>query len=164
MNTKAYFSDNPPAGVREIRTGKGDIPGYVVLEQGGIPVSVLILYAPYHCSPFREVTIFSDFVAIGYEDRFCLYDYVSGNTRLELEQDSYFGHLYIDRGELFVCSATGITAIDNTGSILWDSPELAVDGVIIHDFNNDILRISAEMDPPGGWVDKLVSRQDGMVI
>lgn len=162
MNTKAYFINKPPAGVREIVLGQGgDVHYYVLIENNN--ALLLRLDFPVEWGAFREVEVFGDHVAIGVQDMFYLFD-ITKQSCMTLKLDGYFGHLYIEGGELFVCSATDIICIGSDGATRWTSDKIAVDGVIINSFDGNILRVSAEMDPPGGWVDVLVSRRDGSVI
>lgn len=55
---------------------------------------------------------------------------------------------------LFAASAAGVLAFDRNMDLLWRNESLAVDGVTFGDIHGDVLEISCELDPPGGWVDK----------
>ena len=56
---------------------------------------------------------------------------------------------------LFVLFGNGVIAFDNNMHEKWRQSGLAEDGVIVNEIENDnVLVLSCEMDPPGGWVTK----------
>lgn len=66
----------------------------------------------------------------------------------------YFGY-FLEHGEtLFAASAAGVLAFDTKMDLLWRNESLAVDGVTFGGVSGNVLEISCELDPPGGWVDK----------
>lgn len=68
--------------------------------------------------------------------------------------DDFFGHLGPTDGDvLYVLGWQRVTAIDPTLAVRWVSEEIAVDGIVWVDGDRACIRLSAEMDPPGGWVD-----------
>lgn len=78
--------------------------------------------------------------------------------------DWYFGRfLELDK-TLFAASAAGVLAFDKNMDLLWRNESLAVDGVIFREVGGvcgDVLEVSCELDPPGGWVDKRLDIQTG---
>ena len=50
------------------------------------------------------------------------------------------------------------------GSLLWTSEELGIDGVVVNDFDHDIIRGDGEWDPPGGWRPFAVNANNGKII
>jgi hypothetical protein len=47
---------------------------------------------------------------------------------------------------------------------LWESDDLAVDGVICEGIEDDTMMITCETDPPGGWIKRTISLNDGRII
>lgn len=62
---------------------------------------------------------------------------------------------------LLVASGTGLLLFNEEAELVWQSPELAVDGVIVASIKNNVIYGSAEQDPPDGWVDFAVNLKDG---
>jgi hypothetical protein len=52
---------------------------------------------------------------------------------------------------VFVLGACFVLALAPDLSLRWQSPEIAVDGILFVRFSADELVVDAEMDPPGGW-------------
>ena len=116
----------------------------------------------YHCSPFKEATIIENLLIVGHENFFYLFDLKTKLNILRLEMDGYFGHFYIENELFYVADASGLQCIDKNASILWQNKKLGIDGVIIHDFDNDNIIGSGEWDPPGGWIDFILDKRTGI--
>lgn len=68
--------------------------------------------------------------------------------------DDLFGHLGpTDQDVLYILGWENVTAIDKTLAVRWISREIAVDGIVWRGSEGDCIKLSAEMDPPGGWID-----------
>lgn len=64
---------------------------------------------------------------------------------------------------MFVLSGRGVIAFDNKVYEVWRQSMLAEDGVrVVEEMENDnVLVLSCEMDPPGGWVTRKINIYDG---
>ncbi|MEO7311338.1 MAG: hypothetical protein ABIX01_13130 [Chitinophagaceae bacterium] len=118
----------------------------------------------YHCSPFKQALILDTVVAVGFEAHFYLFDFITKSNLLSLEMDGYFGHLYLHNDKFYVADSAGLYCINKSGTTLWSNKGLAVDGVIIHDFDENKIFGSGEWDPPGGWQDFIVDERSGTLI
>ena len=68
--------------------------------------------------------------------------------------DDYFGNFGPTDGDvLHILGWRHVTAVDATLAIRGVSRDVAVDGITGGDLHGDRIHISAEMDPPGGWVE-----------
>lgn len=75
-----------------------------------------------------------------------------------LDVPCLFGHLALDPGEegvrpetLYVLGWTDAIAIDPSLETRWSARDLAVDGITFNGVSGPLIRLSVEMDPPGGW-------------
>ena len=64
---------------------------------------------------------------------------------------------------LFIASNRGILALDESLQLLWRNDAIAADGVVIESPDDDSINVSAEWNPPGGWVQLRISCLDGTV-
>lgn len=72
---------------------------------------------------------------------------------LSLEGD-LFGHFGpTDDDVLYILGWRNVIAVDKTLTVRWMSRDVAVDGITWTGREGDRIQLSAEMDPPGGWVD-----------
>lgn len=113
-------------------------------------------------NPFREAIIWSNArrVVAGAGDRVHLLDLDTGEPRgtLHLPPDR-FGHLAIvevaTRSSttelLLVLGWIDVRAYDAGASLRWHAHDVAVDGITFDKVQGSVLRVHAEMDPPGGW-------------
>ena len=119
-------------------------------------------------NPFDETCIFGKYLCIGIFEKIAFVDLENLNVRYdELERfELYVGDFVIYGDMLFVLSGSGITAYDRDLNVLWKNTNLAVDGVCIYGISDDKkqLKISCELDPPGGWVDKKVDMATGIEL
>lgn len=70
------------------------------------------------------------------------------------DEGDWFGHFGEDIGDtLFVLGWQNVTAIDARLAVKWVSRNVAIDGITGGRVESGRLFVSAEMDPPGGWVD-----------
>lgn len=65
--------------------------------------------------------------------------------------DGYFGSLYPAEGYVLVASAQRLIRLQPDGSVAWTSDPLGIDGVVVEEIVDGIIKGSGEWDPPGGW-------------
>ena len=111
-------------------------------------------------NPFNACITWRDFFCFGAGDKI-----IAANLET-LEQKryaakSYFGHFYPSDDILFAASAAGALAFDEKMELIWRNENLAVDGVTFGGVSGNVLDISCETDPPGGWVDKCLDIRSG---
>lgn len=113
-------------------------------------------------SPFSEAIIWprARRVVAGAGDRVHLLDLDTGTLcgTLDLSPD-LFGYVeLVDVADgdsttdlLLVLGWTDVRAYTADASLLWHARHVAVDGITFDALHGSILRLRAEMDPPGGW-------------
>lgn len=78
--------------------------------------------------------------------------------------DMYFGYFYEHGDRLYIASDSRLRCFDSDCTLIWQTKEIAVDGVVVKEFSEDTVSVSCETDPPGGWVRHLISLRDGEII
>ncbi len=106
--------------------------------------------------PFIEGHVWEEagVVLLGGGSTLVVVELASGAERLRQPVDMYFGSLVLDpeRAHLYVLGGRDIQKFDRDLNHLWTSEPLAVDGLTFTAFSEAGLHVSAERDPPGGWV------------
>ncbi len=114
--------------------------------------------------PFKDAMCVDCMIAVGYGDLFYLFDRVEKRNIMKLKMDGYFGHLYFDIDCFYITDTSGLHRINKLGERLWHNAALAVDGVIITDLGVDKIFGQAEIDPPGGWIDFVLDKENGALL
>lgn len=91
---------------------------------------------------------------------------------ISIRLSGYFGCLYsVDNPDsgyfsesVLVASAVDLIRLSASGDILWRSPPLALDGVLVSAIVGGIIEGSGEFDPPGGWQKFTLDLNTGAVI
>jgi hypothetical protein len=112
--------------------------------------------------PFREELFWeaTNTVVIGGGNVVYFFD-TQGDLRAQISVPSLFGHLALaaiptaagnTEELLFILGWTDVHAIDSQFETAWVARGVAVDGIVFIEGRDDAVILSAEMDPPGGWV------------
>lgn len=112
----------------------------------------------------EDALIWGDWLLIGTtETVYCIR--LEDRTVREIPADGYFKMFLPMGSRLFFFEATGLTALDRECNLLWQNHRLAVDGCLFCEMRDDtIMRVSCEMDPPGGWTDSRIDITNGTII
>jgi hypothetical protein len=137
---------------------------YLVLKDKDTIKKALQIRFESHCSPFKDVIVRNNLLAIGHQGHFYLYDFLENTRLLVLELDGYFGHLYVNENLFYITSAGSIYCIDEKGNLIWQSSSLGVDGILIERFSENKIYGSSECDPPGGWQEFVLDIVTGELI
>lgn len=137
---------------------------YILIKEENTYNPVLNLKLPMEYSfPFEDSKVFNDTVLIGWQDRFAIYNLNTKRSSI-IALDGYFGSFTVHDDMIFVCSASDIICLSLTGEIKWRSASIAIDGIVINTFNNNIIYCSCEWDPPGGWQPYQVDMLTGITL
>lgn len=111
-------------------------------------------------NPFRAALCWSDggVVVVGAGTTVVALSLERGEVQGRREVPDGFGHFAAvtsrTRGPLLlVLGWCHVFALDVTLSLAWTTRDVAVDGLILLSCDGDTVKLSAEMDPPGGWAD-----------
>lgn len=123
-------------------------------------------------TPFREAIAWpaAEVVAIGADQQVDFHAIATGAivASIALGADGagdHFGHVALgDDDMLYVLGWRHVIAVAPSLAIRWIARDIAVDGIIWRDQRGPHLRLSAELDPPGGWVDVTLDAATGEPI
>ena len=90
-----------------------------------------------------------------------------GNTSFSYFMEFYTSEEFSEEiGEdfLLVASGTSLSLFNEKAVLVWQVPELAVDGINVSKIEDSVIYGSSEQDPPGGWVEFEVKLTDGTII
>lgn len=122
------------------------------------------VYAPEpDCFAFEGALIWRDNLVIGlgsYTYAVSLVD----KSSVTIALDDYFAALHSTDDYVLVATGARLLCLGADCAILWWSPVLAVDGVVVHDPGPPVIHGEAEWDPPGGWEPFSISAADGSVL
>ena len=157
--TNSVYSEDDFECAKKIMLG-GD-RFYYVLKNGE---PFLRVEVELTLSAFDTAVVFHEYLCIGVNDKVFFINMNSFECR-QIYVQMYFGYFYICRDMLFVLSGNGAIAFDNKINEVWRQSMLAEDGVVVKEMENDnVLVLSCEMDPPGGWVTRKINIYDGKEI
>lgn len=119
-------------------------------------------------NPFRETLIWkrAGLAVSGADDEVLFLDLVTHELRgrLTLEGD-WFGSFGQDPDEaLHVLGWRHVVAVRPDLSVAWISRWIAVDGIVWQKHEAGRIYLSAEHDPPGGWLDVVLDDQTGHIV
>ena len=147
-----FLPDESRTYTRKVAVGpeNGSIE-YLYIDTGD-EVILVETSAHYNCSPFKEVILTENILAVGYHDQFHMLEVTTLRHFVTIPMEFYFGHLYLYEEILYVADACCVHAITEYGKYLWKSAYVGIDGVIVQEVTALAVNGIGEMDPPGGWV------------
>ncbi len=160
----------PSVRIGEIAAGDPDI--FVLVSESKTPLLRIDVHYPaadYHFA--ADAIVWTEWIAVGFGARVVLVSLDGAATcaiALSGREPAYFADYF--RGFhacpefLLVGSGTTVSRIDPDGTVRWKSQPLGVDGVLIGDADEAVIRGSGEWDPPGGWRPFSISAETGMLL
>ncbi len=140
-----------PVRIGEIPSGLGTPNLYVTADLGTKRIRIDVYNPIEGCGgPFTEAILWHNFVVIGRCQQLYLVPVDRGCVSA-VNLDSYFRELYPNNDSLLVASATRLLKISPIGELVWTSPEIGIDGVVVDRIDNGVVYGEGEWDPPGGW-------------
>ena len=113
-------------------------------------------------SMFETGTICEVFFVAPHNDEVIIMSLNDLMVKQKIRPDGYFCKTALVNNILLISDCTGITALNRNLEVLWSKHNLAIDGVILGEMvSEDVIEISCEMDPPGGWVSKMINISTG---
>jgi hypothetical protein len=129
---------------------------YVARNEAGVAWSI-DLRLDMSGTPFRDEVLWpaASFVVIAGGPHVHFVSPETGTIVKTLSlDDDLFGHFGpTDCDVLHILGWRNVIAVDKTLAVRWVSRDIAVDGITWTSRDGDRIQLSAEMDPPGGWVD-----------
>ena len=117
---------------------------------------------------FETSVIYSHYLLVGTYDKVYfidLWDLRVNTYPTKVDVDMYFGYFVTTPDAVYVLDGTGIIAFNAHLNEKWKNHNLAVDGVTFEEIiDYHIMKISCEMSPPDGWVEKMIDTNTGEII
>ena len=146
----------------QVALGEGSTALYVMVHHQGAPRMVLALNRSARPEYwFRQDVIFwNDLLVVGVAERIYLVT-PSGDLITNIILSDYFCEF--NSGEDWLLTATGtcVHRLDNLGRLVWTSPAVANDGVVIGHVAEGLIQGEGEWDPPNGWRSFSLNLADG---
>jgi hypothetical protein len=134
---------------------------FVTLADGGrLVLRVDVYKSGPQCCAFEDAILWRDNLIIGFGSWVHAIP-VATRKAISFDVDPYFGHLYPTADYLLIASGVCLYRMEPDCSLLWESPRLGIDGVVVHEAGPQSVRGDGEWDPPGGWQPFLLSAHDG---
>lgn len=117
---------------------------------------------------FETAVIYGHYLLVGGYDKVYfidLWDLRINTHPVEVDVEMYFGSFVTTPDSVYVLDGTGIIAFNTHLNEKWRNHNLAIDGVTFEEIvDYHTMRISCEMDPPGGWVERIIDTNTGEII
>ncbi len=113
---------------------------------------------------FDDAVIYNNYLLIGTFDKVYFVNLADLKVT-QIDVEMYFGYFVTTKDAVYVLDGTGIIAFDSNLKEIWRNHSLAEDGVTFQEIMDDeIMIVSCEMDPPGGWIDRKINRKTGKCL
>ncbi len=99
---------------------------------------------------FEAAFLWSKYLVIGWGSSCYLVELASRSVK-QIPLGAYFGYLYPAKGYLLIASGERLIRVNPRGKEVWRSDILGLDGVMVHEVLDNIIRGEGEWDPPNGW-------------
>lgn len=153
-----------PVSVGKAPPGVGTPAIYVTVEEDDDPILRVDVYeAEPAVHAFADAVVWAGLVVIGFGDHVHLVSPASGSAN-SCSLNGYFGHLYPVAERLLVADAERLHCFEPSGSRLWSTAVLGIDGVVVDAITDGVVEGSGEWDPPGGWEPFRVLLSSGEVL
>jgi hypothetical protein len=142
--------------------------GVVLVREQGRPLFAIDVYPDPSEYQFRtSAIVWHDWVACGYGHNISLVN-VATRQHHTYSTDfcslAYFAEFYIADEFLVAATGCGLMRFDSDGTLRWQTADLGIDGVVVHEIQDDRIRGSGEWDPPGGWLRFVVDATTGAIL
>lgn len=115
-------------------------------------------------SPFKKAIIIDNFLAVGHQEHFYLFNLTTNKPVLNLKINDYFGNIYTEQNQLFITDSSAIYCITHQGEVAWCNNKLGIDGVTIHKFKDNKIYGSGEWSSSSGWEEFVLDAATGQPV
>ncbi|WP_270814620.1 hypothetical protein [Hungatella effluvii] len=134
---------------------------YTVYKEGIPFLEVMVPRCDWN--PFNTAYIFMSYLCIGLGENVYFISVETGEVKRACVP-LYFGYFCKYKERLYVASGEKLYCFNYACELVWISGSIAVDGITIINITDNGIEVSCEMDPPGGWVNRILSLEDGQQI
>ncbi len=150
------------ARIDAVRLGEGAVRHHVLLERDGaspIRFELRMTNRPESWSSV-EAIVWKGRAFIGFAERVYLVGDPGTDIRC-IDLDCYFSEFRPEGDSLLVADGESVTRLDDVGAVVWRSPRLSLDGVIIKTVADGRISGEGTYDPPDVWEPFVISWSDG---
>ena len=144
-----------PLRLGEVPSGLGTPDLFVTISDGERALLRVDLYGDSSSETltFQDALVWCERVFVGYGHRVYV---IEPKNQLASEIFlgtgwGYFGAFYAGQDYLLVASGERLLRLAPDGSVMWNTPNLGLDGVGVKSVENGLVLGEGEWDPPGGW-------------
>ena len=98
---------------------------FVLIYKNGSLVHQLGISLNYHGLPFRQIEFWKEFIVIGIEDIFILFNMISG-VQVVNKCPGYFGRIDVNNENIYISTASNIICYNDKPALRWVSDTVAI--------------------------------------
>jgi hypothetical protein len=121
---------------------------FVTISDDISPVLRVDLYGDTFAS-MHDAIVWRENVFVGFGDAVYVIQ-IGRRSEVTIGLQSYFLGFYPATDYLLIASGTQLVRLSSSGEVLWKSPDLALDGVVVRHVESGLISGEGEWDPPGG--------------
>ncbi len=157
------WTSMPPLQLGKLPSGFGTADLFIAITDNGRPILRVDLYEECESVPFKDALLRGNLVFVGFGDAIYVIDpgLRSGSI---IALNSYFAAFYSASEYFLAASGTGLLRLSTEGEVIWRTPNLALDGVIVTGVDDKLIKGEGEWDPPGGCKSFMLRLDSGELI
>ena len=142
----------PAIALGTVPTGLGTPDSFVTVAADGRPTVRLDLYVDHgkEIQFATQALEWHNLVIVGIGHRVHVV-HIDSRKATSISLGEYFAGFFARENVLLITSASRVLRLAEDGSVLWQSPSVGIDGVVIQQTDRDKVYGKGEFDPPGGW-------------
>ena len=141
----------------------GEPDKYYLVTKNDKPYLLVKLYK--YSKPYTPVyALWRNYFLIAEFDAFHKIDILTFKSEKCDYERGYFDGFYQVANFLLVATDSRLYCFDKDFAMVWQTDEIACDGVLVHGYEDGHLRVGGENDPPGGWIKYKIEFATGKVI
>ncbi len=142
----------PPLRHGKIPAGLGIADLFVTISEDNRALLRVDLYGNSWDFTFKDALVWYDRVFVGFGYSVYVIDPKKQSaSEIYLGPYSDFRHFHACQDYLLVASGDSLLRLAPDGAILWQTPNVGLDGVVVNSVENGLIQGEGEWDPPGGW-------------
>jgi hypothetical protein len=165
VRIESPWTTMPPVRLGKVPSGLGTADLFVTISDGELPPLRVDLYpdSSSESAAFQDAIVWHDHVFVGLGHTVYVID-PQARLGFAVRLESYFAAFYSGENYLLVASADALLRMTADGNVLWKTPDLGLDGVIINRVENGRVVGRGEWDPPGGWRPFKLQLESGKLV
>jgi hypothetical protein len=153
----------PPVRLGRVPEGLGTADLFVEIEDETGPIVRADLYADQ--SPFvnQDALVWGERGFVGFGNSVYVID-PNARSGSNVQLGSYFAEFHATTEYLLVASGGGLLRFSQFGDVLWKTPGLGLDGVVVKHVDRGLVTGEGEWDPASGWKPFVLRLDSGELV